>query len=140
MDARVGRAAVRLLICFSQCVYGGFTYWSRAVNTEMHMMTVRSGDDENQVAMMWWACGLGDDFSGMTDDDSQTEASQAEERCSCLIQYPLVGYMECALEFGAKSDLNGRWVSGPGPNSGAPRVRDPGGSGFLFILGDSYLD
>ena len=71
----------------------------------MDMMTMRIRKDEKVVAMMWWACGLGDG----------------------------------PLEFGAKSNLNGRSVWGPGPNSGAPRVRDPGGSGFLFILGDSYL-
>ena len=30
----------------------------------MDMMMMRIGKDENEVAMMWWACGLGDDVSG----------------------------------------------------------------------------
>ena len=77
----------------------GVTEWSRTVNREMDMMTLRIGKDENEVAMMWWACALGDDVSGITGDDAQIEASQAEERCSCLIQYLLLGYMKCALEF-----------------------------------------
>ena len=58
----------------------GVTEWSRTVNTEMDMMMMRFVNDENEVAMMWWACGLGDDVSGITGDDSQIEASQAEER------------------------------------------------------------
>ena len=39
----------------------GLTEWSRTVNTEMDMMMMRFVNDENEVAMMWWACGLGDD-------------------------------------------------------------------------------
>ena len=65
----------------------------------MDMMMMRFVNDENEVAIMWWAYGLGDDVSGISGDDSQMEALQAEERCSWLIQYPLLGYMKCALEF-----------------------------------------
>ena len=58
----------------------GVTEWSRTVNTEMDMMTMRIGKDENEVAMTWWACGLGDDVSGITGDVSPIQALQAEER------------------------------------------------------------
>ena len=50
-------------------------------------------DDEDDNDDEEWK--EGDDVSGITGDDSQIEASQAEERCSCLIQYPLLGYIEC---------------------------------------------